>query len=93
MKTFKGTINIELEEVEYIVEFIAFPYTPAEFDSPEEPASWEIGEVHFANPSKYRQAFDPVPDKIWDDLEERYQAELDDAIWARVAEGEDQDVY
>jgi len=93
MKSFKGTINIELEEVEYIVEFIAFPYTPAEVDSPEEPAEWEIGEVHFANESKYRQAFDPVPDKIWDDLEERYQAELDDAIWARVAEGEDQDVY
>ena len=87
-KVFRGSINIELENTEYIVEFKAYPFVLATHSSPAEGGDWEVTEVRYANPDKWREQFAFVADVLWKPLETKYQHDLTCAIKDRIAEVE-----
>ena len=75
---------MELENNEYLIEFIAYPYTAQTWDSPAEGGDWEIIDVKYVNADKFHEAFDPVPDRIWQPLEMTYTRDLTEAIEERI---------
>ena len=69
------TLNITLEDVEYLVEFEFYPAEENQLYD-----FWEI--IHFCQVKD----FDYIPELFWKPLEEKYSKQIHEAILQRVKE-------